>query len=953
MPNWWVVQSQNVTIVYPQGSETVAESLMAISEKEIDELGAFFGYIPAHRIPIVLYTSPASFRQTDITTQEIGEAVGGFTEFFKGRVVVPYTGVWSEFRHVVTHELNHALVIDMLYDTSIERIVRSNAPLWTLEGLAEYTSEGWNADAEAEFRDMVISNRMVPIRQLSRRADYIVYTEGQALYHFIATRYGEDKLREFVRNLGASGQLDRVVDNVFNMTVEQLSDKFIEWARETYWSELAWSEGPEDVARPLPGGDQVYQMGTVVSHDGRYVAGVEQHKGNYALTVRSTIDGRVVDRPFEEGGVSDLGISPAYRVCTFSPGGDSLALVYHELGCDRLAVRKIDGDLTDLPVRFDLIRDPSWSPDGRYIAFAALENAQLDVYLWDTSSRTLSRLTETSEGERDLNWTDRGLLASVESASCETCRIMAYRPVGEAEVLFADSAEIRYPVWTNEGLLFLWKREGPADVYLYRPDSGEVVQTTNLYRSIDCLSWAESSKTMVFLSSNWSGGNVFIADGITSRRVSYRPGRTIEVTRPAPSRPNASSDDEGSPADSTRSRPAPRAGPEPPPGGERPPGPRRQGEAGVPRSSYLRISPYSSKLSLDYVNALASFDSFLGLAGYTQFVFSDVLAHHRLYLSVDFNGSVNDADAVASYSYLPMRTDLGTTLFRQTSRYLFKFEDGHTEEVRDVNHGGAAGALYPFSPAFKVEADAGYRRISRVGTWNSDADFRADVFFSSLGLVVDNAKYGYVGPRIGSRLRMGIEAAPGIDGSASYYVASTDLRHYVWVSSNVSLAMRLAGATSWGQDAPEFFLGGAVPHRLIWGEVEELGDLVGFYTNYADILRGYDYAEFNGRRYVCANLEMRVPFVKRMDLGAPLPMTLSNIRGALFVDAGTAFDDVHDWRGAEVDGGYRLRDIKLGFGIGFRLNLGYFVLKEDTAWRTDLRSVSHHPRHYLTLGAEF
>jgi hypothetical protein len=953
MPDWWVVQSQNVTIVYPQGSETVAESLLAIAETEIEELGAFFGYIPAHRIPIVLYTSPASFRQTDITTQEIGEAVGGFTEFFKGRVVVPYTGVWSEFRHVVRHELNHALVIDMLYNTSIERIVRSNAPLWTLEGLAEYTSEGWNADAEAEFRDMVISNQVVPISQLSRRADYIVYPEGQALYHFIATRYGEDKMREFVRNLGASGRLERAVHNVFNMSVEQLSDKFIEWARETYWSELAWSEGPEDLGAPLPGGREVYQTGTVVSHDGRYVAGIEQHKGNYAVTVRSTIDGGVVDRPFEEGGIMDLGVSPAYRVCTFSPGGDSLALVYHELGGDRLAVRELGGELTDLPIEFDLIRDPAWSPDGRFIAFAALRSAQLDVYVWDVSMGTLSRLTETTAGERDLNWTGRGLLASVEEASCDRCRIVAYHPGAEEEVLFTDSSEARYPMWTDDGLLFLSKREGPADVYLLGPDSGEVVQTTNLYRSVDYLSWAESSGTMVFLSSNWSGGNVFIADGITERRVRYDEGRTIEVSSVNDLRPDTTTAGRRSSPDSAGSRPAPGSASEGPPGRGGPPGPPPRTVANLPRSSSLRISPYSSKLSLDYVSALASFDSFLGLAGYTQFVFSDVLAHHRLYLSVDFNGSVNDADAVASYSYLPMRMDMGTTLFRQTSRYLFRFEDEHTEEVRDVNLGGAVGVLYPFSPAFKLEADGGYRRISRVGTWNSDADFRADVFFSSLGVVVDNAKWGYVGPRIGSRLRMGMEAAPSIDGSASYYMASMDLRHYVWVSSNVSLAMRLAGATSWGDDAPEFFLGGAVPHRLIWGEVEELGDLVGFYTNYADILRGYDYAELNGRRYACANLEMRVPFIRRMDLGAPFPMTLSNIRGALFADVGTAFNDVRRWQGADADDGYRLKDIKLGFGIGFRLNLGYFVLKEDTAWRTDLWGISQHPMHYLTLGAEF
>ena len=82
-------------------------------------------------------------------------------------------------------------------------------------------------------------------------------------------------------------------------------------------------------------------------------------------------------------------------------------------------------------------------------------------------------------------------------------------------------------------------------------------------------------------------------------------------------------------------------------------------------------------------------------------------------------------------------------------------------------------------------------------------------------------------------------------------------------------------------------------------------------------------------------------------------MTIYNGRGSIFIDAGTAFDDLSSWRGATTSSGYRLEDLKMGIGIGFRVNLGLFLLMTDTAWRTDIGGISRKPVHYFTLGAEF
>ncbi len=969
VPDWWELRSQNATVYYPRGSEEAAESLMVIATRELAELGRYFGYMPDHAVPIVLYGSPSTFRQTNISTSEIGEGVGGFTEFFKGRVVVPYTGYWSEFRHVVEHEINHAFVLDMLYSTSIENIIRSRAPLWTMEGLAEYTSLGWDRDSEAEFRDMVIANGISSIEELSRRSDYIVYRQGQAVYHFIATRYGDERLRRFVRSLRGSGDLQEALDHALGMSVDQLNQRFIEWARETYWAEVAWRESPSDVARPVGRRKQIQSARPFISPDGRYVAGVESHHARFALTVRSAVDGEVVDRVFTGGGLYDVDISPMYRSGGFSPGADTLAYVYHHLDGDRLAIRSLEGEGRELPVRMDLIREPTWSPDGRYIAFGGLEEGQLDVYVHDLLSGETGRLTETHGGERDLSWTRQGLLFTAESRTGDSTYVVRADAGSVVDTLMTGGAGLRYPNATPDGLLFLSDRHHYPDLYLRTPQ-GDVERLTALYRTVESVTWADSLEAAAFATSDWNGRNVFIADDITRRRVSIDRGaglrraaageagaeppahtaavppehrRGREETSQPPRR------ETGTPSEAPERGSAPPEGS--PPAADGPGGPSR--EQPPDAVTGLRVAPYEPRLSLDYVTALASFDSYLGLAGYTQFLFSDVLAHHRLLLNVNLNGDVTDADAVVRYAYLPHRLDLGGTIYRTTRRYLFRFDDGHLEEIRDVDMGAVASASYPLSEAFSVRGETGYRTIGRQGVWNSDADYEANVTFGAAGLVFDNARWGYVGPRVGTRARLGMEIAPDLLDSTSYYLASADLRHYTWVSGRVTLAMRLAGATSWGRDAPKFFLGGAVPHRLIWGEVDEVSDLLGFYSNYADMLRGYDYGALEGRRYVSSTMELRVPFIDRLQLAAPIPMTLSNGRGVIFLDMGTAFNDPEDFHGASTDRGYELDDIKAGIGFGFRLNLGYFVLREDTAWRTTVRGISAKPEHYFALGAEF
>ncbi|HEY6004039.1 MAG TPA: BamA/TamA family outer membrane protein, partial [Anaeromyxobacter sp.] len=140
-----------------------------------------------------------------------------------------------------------------------------------------------------------------------------------------------------------------------------------------------------------------------------------------------------------------------------------------------------------------------------------------------------------------------------------------------------------------------------------------------------------------------------------------------------------------------------------------------------------------------------------------------------------------------------------------------------------------------------------------------------------------------------------------------------------------AVALRLAGGLAHGSiglNAP-FSLGGAAPF--------DAADLVpGAIVVGGDQLRGYEAGAFAGTGFVLGNLELRIPF------GAPLlgrstwPIFLRRVHGALFADAGDAFDRPGELHFAGHAFGWK--EIRASAGVELRLEI---VLAYEI--RTDLR----------------
>src|SRR5258705_9195198 len=159
--NFQTIQTEHFDIYYYPDERGGALDAARMAERAYARLSRILHHQFQSRKPIILYASQSDFQQTNIVDAS-GEGLGGVTEFFKHRAVLPFTGSYAEFEHVMQHEMVHQFQYDVYSrgraGAGVQTLVTVNPPLWFMEGMAEYLSRGpiepetarWVPDAALE-----------------------------------------------------------------------------------------------------------------------------------------------------------------------------------------------------------------------------------------------------------------------------------------------------------------------------------------------------------------------------------------------------------------------------------------------------------------------------------------------------------------------------------------------------------------------------------------------------------------------------------------------------------------------------------------------------------------------------------------------------------------------------------------------------------------------------------
>lgn len=943
--DWAILRTEHFDVHYYTEEAEAALDAARMAERGYAYLSETLDHKIKGRIPLVLYASLNDFQQTNVVSDLLDDGTRGVTEGQRKRVVLPITGTYREFNHVLVHELTHAFQFDIMSTRS--NLNRFDPPLWFVEGMAEYLSVGMDNITRMWVRDGVLHDDLVSVQELNGTYDIRVYRLGESVWYYVGEKHGKKKVGEIFKTAVSYGDVERSFKEHLGLDFKGLTKAWHAFAKEDAMPADSSLQRIETVAQRLSKqAGYFHRMNLVpaLSPDGKHVAYVANKNLTDEIYLLSMKDnGKYDERLLIKGGQSrdfeslrffDTTINwsrDGQRLAFVSKSGKDDAIYVMAPFEDRITHRLVFNELNGLA-------SPSFSPDGEQLVFTGIRGGRSDLYVVNLNDNKLTRLTEDRFAELQPQWspdgesiafvTDRGHGTNEEQLLFGDLDLALYSfATKEIEVLMDFEGNALNPQWSqdNNEIAFVSDHQGIPNIYRINLASRAVTPITALQSGVvgltettPAMSWSADGRTLVFTSfakQRWHLYRMNLSDNVPLVTYNAAPSRfentgsevaTIVVSDSAwlPATPEMNN---------------------------------FYTSYALTDEDSIEARKYNNKPSFSAASIGASFGGFFGTTGGAQFLFSDVLNHHNIILSTNLRRNLSNTDVGLAYLNQSRRINWGFETFQLNNAYGTFISSSAAGFVKQTYRGVNAFAYLPFSRYSRLEVSAGATFV--------DADFvveqlnfqtgRIDKFSQDVGgakfgqygaaLVYDNTVYGPLGPIAGRRSRLDVQRATN---DFQFTTAVLDYRRYRNVLHRSVLALRVLGGGSFGRDAQVFQLGGP-------------------YT-----FRGSDYGELIGTRFLISNLEYRYPLLPF------LPASEDFLSGVAFADAGAAWGiEVpglvkEDFQPFSTEGGFHLQDLRGALGVGARLNLGYFVLKYDMAWPTDLRNFKS-PVKQFSIGMDF
>lgn len=1010
--NWYFIQTSNFDIYFYRGEDTLAIFAAGALEDAYKEIRDELNYTLTERVPIIIYASHNEFQQTNVISELIPEGVGGFTEVFQNRIVIPFTGSYEDFRHVLHHELTHAVWFDLLYGNAIKSIFSREAlfrpPLWFSEGYAEYSSRhGWDLEADMFARDAVIEGYLPPLELMG---GFLAYKGGQSAINFISEKYGEEKIFEILSKGKVQVTMERAVKAALGLSMEDLSDQWQKALKRIYWPEIAARQEPGEIAETLTDHKEdgsIYNQKPEWSPKKDRLAFFSDRSNprhGYSdrfneIFIISTIDGKIISRLVKAERSGDLESLHSYiSGIAWSPDGKLIAFVSKSSGRDVIFI--VDAENGDRKMKIDPglsgMRNPSWSPDGTRIAFQGMNEGFTDLYVYGLENDNLTRLVHDKYDDNDPSWSPDGRFLTFASD----------RPTGIEEeggngfvygnynifLLDIENDEIRslthnpyknnQPAFSPDGerIAFVSNRNGIDNLYLHEINTGNEFPITNIISGAFSPSWSPDGDKIAFSAFNSFGFDIYILEDLKNAapetsELTLTPfmqklrdgdenifvpqtemvagGKTVDID---------TTEDKSLDFSSYIFRAGEKLVDKTDDTEDDADSIERATEtADIPVEDTLEYllpdgrykqNRYKLKFSPELVTGGFSYDNFYGLRGQSFLSISDIFGDHHFYIFTDLVNTIDQSNIQVSYAYTGKRIDYAAGIFHFKNLY---YDDYSRFYFSDRVYGAQGFASYPFSRFSRLDLYLTQLTVAR-DNYLFEPNSATNILSTSLEYVNDAVIWGIVGPVAGQRYKITFEnSIKAVNTGLSYRSIQGDFRKYWHFWGRYNLALRVGGGGSSGEDTKKFYLGGSSN----WiGPKRATADIYGvedIYVNEIIVpLRGYSYFDEVGTHYGIANLEFRYPFIDYFMLRFPLPITLQQVSGAIFWDMGAAWNYNKELRIFDDQKGFPvLGGVKGGFGFGARANLGIFVLRVDLAWATNLSEVAHKPETYFSFGAEF
>ena len=1009
--DWEYIVSPNFNIYYYGDNHDLAIFTSKVAEESLNQIGKHLRWRSNKPVKIIVYSSHNDFQQTNIVGSYMPEGVGGVTELYKNRIVIPFEGSYTQFKHVIHHELVHASINDMIYGGNAQGLISGRIllqiPLWANEGLAEFLSTDWDSETDMVVRDLAIEEQLPTINQLNY--SILAYKGGNSVYQYITEKYGREKIGEIFQQMKRTQNAEKGFKNALGVDFEQLTDDWHDYLKKEYWSDINQREKITDFSDKITDRSETknfYNVSPSFSPDGNTVAYFTDQAG-YMDLILYNLDSRKQKKRLIRGNNSPdfeelKWLQPGL---SWSPDGKHIAFASKSGKEDSIIIVDVkSGDYKKIPIPLDGVFTTAWHPTSNKIVFIGHKDDASDLYVMDTDTQELINLTNDTFSDFSPSWSASGdkIIFSSDRGVSKGSPDMFDIDFSQTDLFMYDFSNEKvtqitntpynenYPVLTKDNVLFYTADyNGVYNIFRHRMGSKIFSPITNAITGIQQIDVDSSADKLVFSGYSERGWDLFVMNQPQDEEEKIVPETrfysernnvdTFEDLRFVKTEIlNEESEDYSSYIFARNYRNFNDSD--------------KDIDTQNTETDSLRFADgyiskaYKTDFSIDYIATRASIDNLFGTRALANLAWSDVMGDHQIMMGTNLVLDLDNSDVVISYAYLKNRINYYGTLFQQANTFSlgYSLTSDYIGKLRD--YGIGFFAQYPFSKFSRIDFGGTLRSVNYEVkefdiynlTYDSVYTENLTAMMPMVSWVFDNTTNTYTGPNDGLKQYLTFQFSPNIgDDSIPFQTIKFDIRKYFKINRNYSIAARLMLGKSIGDNPQRFFLGGNSQMTIFSDTQTEGRDDSGFYaervleyenssllediyfSEYVFPVRGSRYRERTGENVAVANFEFRFPFVNYVDVSFPARIRFGNIFGHIFVDVGAAWDSSDEFsNSALVREKYGLSDPEASaiistFGIGMKMFTPWALLRLDTAWDRYPNGDYSKPQYILSIGYDW
>ena len=929
--SWMTLSSPHFLIHYHQGEEALAKRAVVIAEDVHGQLVPRMKSQPHDRTNIVLVdamddangsATPLPYNLIKLyITQPYGESIFGGSNYDD----------WM--RLLITHEYTHIVHLDMVNGPAK---VLSNIfgnlyfpnlfqPVWLIEGLAVYeetalTGGGRNRSPASDMvlRMAVLEDNFPPI---SHAANYtekfpdgqVPYLFGGSFTAFIAKKYGREKLADL--SLDYSGRWWPFLVNGTARRVlgSDYSDLWDEWENEL--SSRYDADKQKVLAQGLSASQALTQRGYMnlapsISPDGKqlayFVRNADEHSAIHLMNIDGSADRKLINN------INSSASSIAWRP-------DGKGFYYTKIEVVRNANLYNDIYYYDLEHHKEIrltknlrARDPAPSPDGSKLIFVTNQ-------LGKTRLATMSLSQATIVSEENISWLSEDSEYQFEtprfSPDGQKIVVSVRQPDGYKDIWILDSRSNKLEglmhdraidggaVWSADGrsIYFSSDRSGIFNLYQYDFASKQISQVSNVLGGAFMPTVTPDGSVIAFANYSSRGFDIHVMDNPPAQKA---------VASYIDPYPVMKYDEKTVDAALSPYNPLPTLAP----------------HLWLPNFGY---STYSGTL-----------------VGLFTFGF-DAVERHSYTLSALYSPAKRRTWYNFNYLYDGWFPSLKLHAQDMDISYANLLEQrvGFTAQHNYIERSKMLDVSFTF-PLLKLDQQHqltfGYKRnsvsgLTQLPPWGGyDGTIPAQGRLASarVDYLFNNAKkYGYsISPEDGRNIELGYEQVDkkiGSDFNLKKY--SIDWHEYIDLpfQHHVLLLRGYAGKSSGDVIAQRAFQLGGVG-----------GDMAINIEDNNVYLRGYSTNKYRGQKAGLATMEYRFP-IKNIEWGGGnTPFFFKRVHGAVFAEAGNAWDNVFNRKDLKRSVGAEASlDMTLSYFLPITVRMGLYKALDDQREKTMVVSI--------------